>query len=86
MKMLVNKSLESRGIKVTIVDKNIGYELRAANPIPFDAEYTRNLGYGAVEISFDGRHRLHGSVFSEGKLKSVPFCENGLSLRQESQR
>ncbi|PIP70778.1 MAG: 6-phosphofructokinase [Nitrospirae bacterium CG22_combo_CG10-13_8_21_14_all_44_11] len=74
MKMLVNKSLEVRGIKVTIVDKNIGYELRAANPIPFDAEYTRNLGYGAVKFLLMGGT---GSmiVFYEGKLKSVPFCE-----------
>ena len=74
MKMLVNKSLESRGIKVTIVDKYIGYELRAANPIPLDAEYTRNLGYGAVRFLLMGGT---GSmiVFYEGKLKSVPFCE-----------
>jgi len=74
MKTLVQKSLESRGIKMTIVDKNIGYELRAANPIPFDAEYTRNLGYGAVRFLLMGGT---GSmvVFYEGKLKSVPFCE-----------
>ncbi|MEK6653303.1 MAG: diphosphate--fructose-6-phosphate 1-phosphotransferase [Nitrospirota bacterium] len=74
MKTLVNKSLEGRGIKMTIVDKNIGYELRAANPIPFDAEYTRNLGYGAVRFLLMGGT---GSmiVFYEGKLKSVPFCE-----------
>lgn len=74
MKAFVNRSLESRGIKVTIVDKNIGYELRAANPIPFDAEYTRNLGYGAVRFLLLGGT---GSmiVFCEGKLKSVPFCE-----------
>jgi len=74
MKAIVNKSLESRGIKVTIVDKNIGYELRAANPIPFDAEYTRNLGYGAVRFLLMGGT---GSMimFYEGKLKSVPFCE-----------
>lgn len=74
MKTIVNKSLESRGIKITIVDKNIGYELRAADPIPFDAEYTRNLGYGAVRFLLMGGT---GSmiVFYEGKLKSVPFCE-----------
>lgn len=74
MKNLVQKSLESRGIKMTIVDKNIGYELRAANPIPLDAEYTRNLGYGAVRFLMMGGT---GSmiVFYEGKLKSIPFCE-----------
>ncbi len=74
MKTLVNKSLESRGIKITIVDKNIGYELRAADPIPFDAEYTRNLGYGAVRFLMMGGTGSM-TVFYEGKLKSVPFCE-----------
>lgn len=74
MKTLVNKSLEGRGIKMTIVDKNIGYELRAANPIPFDAEYTRNLGYGAVRFLLMGGTGSM-TVFYEGKLKSVPFCE-----------
>ncbi|MBI5205772.1 MAG: 6-phosphofructokinase [Nitrospirae bacterium] len=74
MKNIVQKSLESRGIKVTIVDKNIGYELRAADPIPFDAEYTRNLGYGAVRFLLMGGTGSM-TVFYEGKLKSVPFCE-----------
>lgn len=74
MKNIVQKSLESRGIKVTIVDKNIGYELRAADPIPFDAEYTRNLGYGAVRFLMMGGTGAM-IVFYEGKLKSVPFCE-----------
>ena len=44
----VQVRLEHRGIKVTIVDKTIGYELRCAPPIPFDAEYARDLGYAAV--------------------------------------
>jgi 6-phosphofructokinase 1 len=46
--------LEQRGIKVTIVDKTIGYELRCAPPIPFDAEYARDLGYAAVTYLLEG--------------------------------
>jgi 6-phosphofructokinase 1 len=74
LKNFVKKNLETMGIKVTIVDKNIGYELRAANPIPFDVEYTRNLGYGAVKYLLQGGS---GSmiVFSEGHLRPVPFFE-----------
>ena len=64
----------SRGIKTTIVHKTIGYELRAADPIPYDIEYTRNLGYGAVRFLLCG-----GSgamiVFDEGKLRPVSFVE-----------
>lgn len=74
LKHRVKETLDSMGIKVTIVDKNIGYELRAADPIPFDAEYTRNLGYGAV------RYLLRGGTgsmitFFEGHLRPIPFVE-----------
>src|SRR5262249_58649203 len=41
--------LEELGLQVSMVDKDLGYELRCADPIPFDAEYTRDLGYGAVK-------------------------------------
>ncbi|MGO9611923.1 MAG: diphosphate--fructose-6-phosphate 1-phosphotransferase [Dissulfurispiraceae bacterium] len=74
LKTFVRKTLESMGIRLTIVDKNIGYELRAADPIPFDVEYTRNLGYGAV------RYILRGGtgsmiVFENGYLRPIPFVE-----------
>ncbi|GBE00576.1 6-phosphofructokinase [bacterium BMS3Abin07] len=72
MKKFVNESLLSRGIKVTIVSKTIGYELRSADPIPFDIEYTRNLGYGAVRYLLDGGTGAM-IVFYEGRLKSIPF-------------
>jgi ATP-dependent phosphofructokinase / diphosphate-dependent phosphofructokinase len=39
---------------VTVVPKDIGYELRSAKPVPFDAEYTRTLGYGAVRYLLGG--------------------------------
>ena len=44
----------SSGIKTTIVAKNIGYELRCADPIPFDMEYTRDLGYCAAKYLLAG--------------------------------
>jgi 6-phosphofructokinase 1 len=46
--------LGERGIELKIVAKNIGYELRCADPIPFDAEYTRDLGYGAARFILEG--------------------------------
>jgi len=45
----VKNRFRERGDKITIEGKNIGYELRCADPIPFDIEYTRDLGYGAVD-------------------------------------
>ncbi len=74
LKNFVKKSLEELGICVTIVDKNVGYELRAADPIPYDVEYTRDLGYGAVRYLLKGGT---GSmiVFDEGYLRPIPFVE-----------
>jgi 6-phosphofructokinase len=46
---LVKDRFKERGQKVTVEGKNIGYELRCAPPIPFDIEYTRDLGYGAID-------------------------------------
>ena len=51
------KRLKAFGIKTTIVAKNIGYELRCADPIPFDMEYTRDLGYCAAKYLLVGRQR-----------------------------
>jgi len=74
MEHLVSKSLESRGIKIKIIHKNIGYELRAADPIPFDAEYTRNLGYSAVKFLLKGGTGAMITFF-EGKLRPVPLSK-----------
>ena len=49
VKNVVERRLEKRGIKPTIVDKTIGYELRCARPIPLDEEHARDLGYAAVK-------------------------------------
>jgi ATP-dependent phosphofructokinase / diphosphate-dependent phosphofructokinase len=54
LKYKVQKKLKEFGIKVTIVAKNIGYELRCADPIPFDMEYTRDLGFSATQFILNG--------------------------------
>ncbi len=73
-KEFVRKSLKERDIEITIVDKNIGYELRAADPIPFDIEYTKNLGYGAVKFLLRGGSGAMITIY-EGRLNSVPFAD-----------
>jgi 6-phosphofructokinase 1 len=74
LKIFVGETLESLGIKMTIVDKNVGYELRAAHPIPFDIDYTRSLGYGAVRFLLRGGT---GAVIvvEEGHMRPIPFVE-----------
>jgi 6-phosphofructokinase 1 len=50
----VRRRLGEIGVDATVVNKDIGYELRCAKPVPFDVEYTRTLGYGAVRYLLDG--------------------------------
>jgi 6-phosphofructokinase 1 len=50
----VRERLTGIGVDITVVPKDIGYELRCAKPVPFDVEYTRTLGYGAVRYLLDG--------------------------------
>ncbi|HZW39793.1 MAG TPA: diphosphate--fructose-6-phosphate 1-phosphotransferase [Ignavibacteriaceae bacterium] len=54
LKYKVQERLKDFGIKSTIVAKNIGYELRCADPIPFDMEYTRDLGFAAAQFILNG--------------------------------
>ncbi len=50
----IRRRLKELGVKGTVVPKDIGYELRCAKPLPFDLEYTRTLGYGAVRYLLGG--------------------------------
>jgi len=68
------KSLAEKGINARIIDKTIGYELRSAPPIPFDAKYTRDLGYSAVKYLLSGGS---GAVISiqTGRMHPIYFEE-----------
>jgi 6-phosphofructokinase len=66
--------LEQRGIKVTIVDKTIGYELRCAPPIPIDAEYARDLGYAAVRYLLTGGSPALVTI-QGGEFHPLPFSD-----------
>jgi 6-phosphofructokinase 1 len=54
LKERVVGSLRARGIKTTIVAKDIGYELRCAPPGGFDIHYCRGLGYWAARFLLEG--------------------------------
>jgi 6-phosphofructokinase 1 len=70
----IRKRLAMRGQKTTITEKDIGYELRSCPPIPFDCEYTRDLGYGAVRFLLrDGTGAL--ITLRGGNLNPIPFSK-----------
>jgi 6-phosphofructokinase 1 len=72
VKAAVQKRIGELGIKATIVSKNIGYELRCADPIPFDMEYTRDLGYCAAKYAIAGGSNALISI-QRGQFVPVPF-------------
>jgi 6-phosphofructokinase 1 len=64
-------------LPLALVDKDLGYELRCADPIPFDAEYTRDLGYGAVKFLRSEAAGRFGAIISfiGGRMRPLPFEE-----------
>lgn len=80
LKREIQRRFAERGEKMTIVDVTLGYELRCAPPIPFDIDYTRTLGYGAVKFLLsepkDDKVKQGGMVcLVNGRLEILPFDE-----------
>ncbi len=72
LKAQATARLRELGIKTTISAKNIGYELRCADPIPFDMEYTRDLGYCAAGYLLAGDGSSMISI-QGGRFVPIPF-------------
>ena len=75
-----NSASLSVASRLSIDDVTVGYELRCARPIPFDIDYTRTLGHGAIRFllseSADERLRYGGLVcLDSGRLHVLPFDE-----------
>jgi 6-phosphofructokinase len=72
LKEQVSASLKGRGIEVSIVAKDLGYELRCAPPGAPDIQYSRSLGYWATRFLLDGGSNAMVTIQS-GRLVPVPF-------------
>ena len=72
LKAQIARRLKEFGLKSTIVAKNIGYELRCADPIPYDMEYTRDLGYCAAKYLLFGGTAAMVSM-QAGRFVPIPF-------------
>jgi 6-phosphofructokinase 1 len=64
---------------MSIVDLTLGYELRSAPPIPYDIDYTRTLGHGAVRFLLSDPEENTGTAQGamictvDNRLQPVPF-------------
>jgi 6-phosphofructokinase len=74
LKSQVQDRLRHFRIKTTVVAKNIGYELRCADPIPLDMEYTRDLGYCATKYLLEGGNAVMISM-QGGGFVPIPFAK-----------
>jgi 6-phosphofructokinase 1 len=74
VKSRLRERLARLGLKMTLVTKDIGYELRCADPIPFDMEYTRDLGYCAAQYLLDGGSHAMVTLV-DGRFVPIPFGE-----------
>lgn len=73
VKNRVKESLKSRGINITIVSKDIGYEVRCSPPDPFDIEYTKDLGFSAVKFLLDQEGSQAMITIQDGKFVPIYF-------------
>jgi ATP-dependent phosphofructokinase / diphosphate-dependent phosphofructokinase len=74
LKDRVARSLRARGVDVTIVAKELGYELRCAPPGAHDIQYCRSLGYWATRYLLEGGSGVMVTI-QAGRLVPVPFDE-----------
>lgn len=72
LKEEVLKRLAPYGIAPTIRLKDLGFELRCADPIPFDMEYCRDLGCCAADFLIAGGTGAMVSVVN-GTFAPIPF-------------
>jgi 6-phosphofructokinase 1 len=72
LKDRVTASLRARGLHVTIVAKDLGYELRCAPPGAHDIQYCRSLGYWATRFLLEGGSNAMVTI-QAGRLVPIPF-------------
>jgi len=70
----VQAELTALGIAVSTIPKDIGYEVRSADPIPSDMEYTRDLGYCAARYLCGGGSGAMVTM-QGGRFVPIPFGE-----------
>jgi 6-phosphofructokinase 1 len=66
--------LRELGLDVSVIDKDVGYELRCAEPNAFDIAYTRDLGAGAAEALLDGANGVMITREADAIVR-VPFAD-----------
>jgi len=80
VKRRLQQRADERGEQRTFVDATVGYELRCADPIAYDVDYTQQLGWGAIAYLLDpGQKRWPDTgrliAIEAGELKPLRFAD-----------
>lgn len=73
LKAQLQHRFKARGQSVELVDHELGYELRSADPTPFDMGYTRMLGYFAIQLLLNGNKSSVMVSVKDGNLHPIDF-------------
>lgn len=78
LKTVVEQRFTRRPLRIPIVQKNIGYEVRCAPPVASDCDYVRTLGYGALQFLLNPdpqAAKINGAMVAleDGKLHYLNF-------------
>ena len=78
LKRELERRFAQRGDKMRVITSELGYELRCADPIPFDAAYVRDLGYSAVRFLLSDKpeyKKINGALVAVigGRMMPLPF-------------
>jgi ATP-dependent phosphofructokinase / diphosphate-dependent phosphofructokinase len=74
VKVEIEGRFKQREIKLIVTNKNIGYELRCCDPIPFDQHYCRELGNSAIRFLLNGGSGAMVSI-QNGQLVPLHFAD-----------
>lgn len=74
VKVELEARFRQRGIRLSVSNKNIGYELRCCDPIPFDMAYCRELGNAAIRFLLQGGSGAMVSI-QNGTLVPMLFSD-----------
>ena len=74
LKHAVKMRLKEFDINMRLVDQEFGYELRCLGPCAYDIDYTRNLGYSAIDFLRSGNKNAMITIQGD-QIVPMPFKE-----------
>jgi len=70
----IQERFKARGESIDLVEHELGYELRSADPTPFDMSYCRSLGYFSLHLLMDSDTQSGVmATLVNGNLKPMPL-------------